>query len=246
MTTLYDVPRYYDLLYTANHAVDHYVELAAARGGEVLELACGSGRLTLPLAARGLAVTGLDQSAAMLAAGRDKAARANLAVTWIEGDMARFELGRRFETIILPHNSLLHLLRTEDLLACFACVRAHLAPGGCFAFDIFNPSVELLARPRDRRRAFGKFDDPIDGTVIAEATPDYDAAAQVNRATVYFSAPGRPDFHVVPLHLRSIFPQELPLLVDRAGLVLESRHGDFAGGELTSASPHQVCRCSGL
>ena len=61
--------------------------------------------------------------------------------------------------------------------------------------------------------------------------------------TWYFSSADEPDFLVAPLHLRSIFPQELPLLLAAGGLRLESRHGDFAGGPFTGASRHQVCVC---
>ncbi len=65
--------------------------------------------------------------------------------------MRDFDLGRRFALIFIARNSLLHLHSTEDILATFAMVRRHLAPGGMFAFDIFNPSVRLLARPPNQR-----------------------------------------------------------------------------------------------
>jgi hypothetical protein len=81
------------------------------------------------------------------------------------------------------------------------------------------------------------------GELLAEATADYDAATQVNRATWYISAPGRPDAWVAPLHLRSIYPQELPLLLAAGGLRLRDRAGDLAGGPFTSASARQVCVC---
>jgi hypothetical protein len=122
-------------------------------------------------------------------------------------------------------------------------VRRHLRPAGAFVFDVFNPSVRLLASPAGKRFEVMRVLHPERGQVTVEQTGEYDAAAQVNRATWYFSAPGAPDFLVAPLHLRSIFPRELPLLVAAAGFRLESRHGDFAGAPFASASRHQVCVC---
>jgi hypothetical protein len=81
------------------------------------------------------------------------------------------------------------------------------------------------------------------GELTVEAAHDYDAATQVNRATWYISTPGRPDRWVAPLHLRSIFPQELPLLLAAHGFRLLSRAGDLTGGAFTSGSRQQVCLC---
>ena len=237
MTSLYDVPRFYDALYTAAEATTYYGDLA--QRGTALELACGSGRITIPLAKRGIEMTGLDASQPML----DRARSSSPDVTWTLGDMRTFDLGRKFETVFIAHNSLLHLHDAADIVRCFERARAHLAPGGRFAFDVFNPSVALLSRAKGERRRFGGFHDEEHGEVFVEDTVDYDAATQVNRATLFFSTAERPDFLTVPLHLRTIFPQELPLLVERAGLVLESRTGGFDGRAFDSKSRHQVCIC---
>jgi hypothetical protein len=76
-----------------------------------------------------------------------------------------------------------------------------------------------------------------------ETTVDYDAATQVNRGAWIFSAPGRPDYLTVPLHLRSIFPQELPMLLAANGLELVARYGGFEHEPFTSESPRQLCIC---
>ncbi len=234
MPDLYDLPALYDRLYTGDHAREFYVA-AARRGTSVLELACGTGRLTLPLAEAGLDVTALDLSTAMLGVARRKPGAD--AIAWRLGNMATFALGRTFDTIVLAHNSLLHLHSTSAITACFECVRAHLAPGGRFVFDVFNPSLALLAQPAGTRTPFATLDD-----CIAEASVDYDAAAQVNRATIYVMKPGEPEL-AIPLHLRCIFPQELPMLVERGGLTLESRLGDFSGAAFVATSRHQICTC---
>lgn len=225
MAELYDDPVLYDRLYAGDRARAFYAAIAS-RGASVLELACGTGRLTIPLAEGGLDVTGLDRSPAMLAAARAKPGAER--VTWLEADMTRFTTGRTYDAIVLAHNSLLHVHEASAIVACFERVRDHLAPDGRFAFDIFNPSLRLLAQPPGTRTPF----DGTDGVAV-----DYDAATQVNRATIFVGE------LALPLHLRCIFPQELALLVDRGGLVLETRAGDYAGGAFTSSSRHQVCVC---
>ena len=81
------------------------------------------------------------------------------------------------------------------------------------------------------------------GELIVEFSNDYDAATQVNRATGYISAPALKRPWVVPLHLRSIFPQELPVLLELNGFRLLRRDGDLLGGPFTAASGRQVCVC---
>ena len=122
-------------------------------------------------------------------------------------------------------------------------VREHLAPGGAFVFDIFNPSIKLLARAPEERSTVARVTDEELGEIHLETTIDYDAATQVNRGAWHFSAPGRPDFLTVPLHLRSIFPQELPVLLAANGFELEARFGDFGRNAFTSESARQVCVC---
>jgi SAM-dependent methyltransferase len=196
---LYDHPEVYDaLLHPEAHGA-HYAALADRHPGPVLELACGSGQLTVPLAKPGRPVVGLDLSPPMLAAARQRATAAGAAIEFIEADMRSFSLGRQFALIFVARNSLLHLSGAEDFVATFAAVRRHLAPGGVFAFDVFNPDVRRLARPAGER-AF-----------------------------------------VMPL--RSIFPQELPLLLTLGGFRLLSRAGDLTGSAFTKSSSRQVCLC---
>jgi SAM-dependent methyltransferase len=100
----------------------------------VLELACGTGRLTIPSARDGHETVGLDTSPTMLEAARAKAESSGLGITFIRGDMRAFALHRHFGPIVVSCNSLAHLTTNEDLRACFRRVRDHLEPGGFFAF----------------------------------------------------------------------------------------------------------------
>lgn len=113
-------------------------------------------------------------------------------------------------------------------------------------FNVFNPSVRLLAEADGVRRARQSlsFTDPDHGSVSIDVAETYDAAAQVTRGTWYLSTDSEPDFAVVPLEIRSIFPQELPLLLALGGLELVERYGDWSGGPFTADAPLQLCICT--
>ena len=246
--SLYDEPALYDRVVAPPAAsLGFYLDEARRGGGDVLELACGTGRLTIPiaraLAPEGRRVTALDLAPAMLDAAQRKAADATVDIELVVGDMRRFKLDRRFDTIFVAFNSLLHLTTNDELRHCFACVREHLAPDGAFVFDIFNPSIKLLARAPEERSTVARVADEELGEIHLETTIDYDAATQVNRATWYISTPDQRDAWTVPLFLRSIFPQELPLLLSAAGLELINRFGELDRAPFGARSRVQVCLC---
>ena len=239
----YDHPDLYDVLLPVGAHLPFYADLARRQAGVVLELACGTGQITIPIALNGHPTVGLDRSRAMLDVATKRAAAANAAVEFVEGDMRDFALGREFDFIFVARNSLLHLLSTADLLAAFAAVRRHLAPHGVFAFDIFNPDPRLLARPGGPRVPVMEVKAPQFGSLSVETTSDYDSATQVNHATWYISTQDKRDAWVVPLVLRSIFPQELPLLLSAAGLELTSRFGELPDAPFGARSRIQLCLC---
>ena len=240
----YDEPGLYDALLPASAAqLTYYLNLARQCAGTVLELACGTGQLIVPVAAAGLAATGLDLSAKMLSEARRRAAMAGTQVRLLEADMRDFDLGCRFALIFVARNSLLHLSDPDEFSAFFSSVRRHLEPQGILAFDIFNPNLPLLSRPHAQRFPVMQKTLPLHGEVTVEATNDYDGHRQVNRTIWFVSTAQRRDAWVFPLHLRSIFPQELLTLLALNGIRLTRRDGDFSGSDFSSSSASQVCQC---
>ncbi|MGH9238826.1 MAG: class I SAM-dependent methyltransferase [Vicinamibacterales bacterium] len=242
----YDHPDLYDALLPVGAHLPFYAGLARQQAGAVLELACGTGQITIPIAVNGHPTVGLDRSRAMLDVATKRAVAANARVEFVEGDMRDFALDRKFDLIFVARNSLLHLLSTADLLAAFAAVRRHLAPNGVFAFDIFSPSARLLARPAGQRFPTMEVSAPQFGSLSVEGTCDYDSATQVNHGTWYISTQDKRDQWIVPLVLRSIFPQELPLLLSAAGLELVSRFGELSREPFGAGSRIQLCLCRRL
>lgn len=144
-------PELYDLVIPPSFRgdVEWYRRKARECGGTVLELGAGTGRITLGIAQDGVSVHALDADAGMLDRLRQKLAQQPAAVrervALTVGDMRTFALGERFDLIIAPFRAFLHNVTAEDRQACLGRVREHLRPGGCFAFDVFHPSLEFMA-----------------------------------------------------------------------------------------------------
>jgi len=144
--------RFYDAAYHDNpnvgHDADFYRRLAREGAGPVLELGCGTGRVLLQIAADGFPCTGLDASRHMLDALRAKSSFPNLRL--VHAPMQRFDLGGdRFGLVYSAFRAFQHLYTVEDQLACLACIRRHLAPGGRFAFDVFQPRLQRMGQSEE-------------------------------------------------------------------------------------------------
>ncbi|MDP9070354.1 MAG: methyltransferase domain-containing protein [Actinomycetota bacterium] len=116
--------------------LEFYAALASRTGGPVLELACGTGRLTVPLDA-----VGLDVDPAMLALARRRGAR-----RLVCADMRRFALARLFGLVAIPYNSIQLLVGAADLVACLRCAAGHLLAGGVLALEVTDFQLGAVRR----------------------------------------------------------------------------------------------------
>src|SRR5438477_2788809 len=130
--------------------VRFYGTLADERGGPILDLGCGTGRLMLPLLRAGHVVVGLDRAPAMLARAAARLRRLAPAVRrralLVRGDLRRLPVARRFQFAIAAFHTIQHLATDRELTGFFAGVAGALAPGGWFAFDTFAPNARFLSR----------------------------------------------------------------------------------------------------
>jgi SAM-dependent methyltransferase len=154
--TIYDHPRFYDLLFgfDRSHEADFYdatfVRCGARRGDAILELGCGPARVGRLLARRGWRVTGLDRSAAMLAYARDAAAAEGIALDVHCAEMTAFTAGRAFAAALNPLSSFRLLHRDTEVDAHLHCIAAALRPGGVYVLDLaFLESEEETAVTTD-------------------------------------------------------------------------------------------------
>jgi ubiquinone/menaquinone biosynthesis C-methylase UbiE len=236
---------HYDLQHTEFiDDIPYYVEQARKYGGPVLELACGTGRIAIPIAAEGIEVTGLDVSDTMLERARQKAGEQGIHAEWVRADCRDFHLDRRFKLALFPFNSIAHLHQLEDIEACFACVREHLLPGGRFLIDIFNPRLDILIRDSSGRYPSGEYADPDGhGQVVITENNVYDRASQVNKIRWYYRTGDDDKEKVAELNMRIYYPQELDALLSYNGFTVEDKFGDFSGSPFGSDSTTQVLVC---
>ncbi|MBN2196888.1 MAG: class I SAM-dependent methyltransferase [Polyangiaceae bacterium] len=228
----YADPGYYTAAYrTRRHDVRYYVERARESGGTVLECGVGNGRVALPIARAGIAVTGIDRSRPMLAdlerrrAREPRAVRERLRSGY--GDLRHFHLGERFALVIAPFNTILHLYTHADVTTFLACAAEHLAPNGELVFDWSVPVPADLARDPRRVYPARSVRHPLSAAPVPYAERfEYDPMRQLLLVHLDFSPVDGPPF-TVPLTHRQFFPAELLALVADRGFELTSVTADF-------------------
>jgi len=215
------------------------------RGSDILELGCGSGRTLIPLARDGWRVTGVDNSATMLDRCRERLARfRDVRVELVRADFRSLALGRRFPLVICPFNAFMHLYSRQDVERFLEVVRAHLQPGGLFAFDVMNPDLAWLSRDPNRRWARTRFRHPRTGKLTYYSTSlSYDAALQIAFMRIYYEPAGGGRTRTIRLTHRQFFPLELEALLHYNGFSVEAHEGGFDGAPLVPESEEQVLRC---
>lgn len=240
---LYSDAAFYDLEFAGrNHELPFYLDAARSAGGPVLEVACGTGRLTLPLAAAGLDICGLDLSPAMLEQARARAQSSGLRVEWLLQDCRKMEVGRKFALIFIATNALQHLLDLESVAAFLQSARRHLKDGGELLLDVFSPNPAKLARPRSHRYLHKEFDGPENQRIQVHAASEYQASSQILRFELTYQSQGRL-LRTKHVAMRCFFPEELVALLRWNGFEVSRRYGDYSRSPFTDDSPKQLLFC---
>jgi len=164
----YIAPELYDLAYGWwRDDIPFYAGLAKQAGGPVLEVACGTGRVHLPLLQAGADADGFDLHPGMLEVLRRKAAALGLPSRVSQADMRDFTMPRRYALIVIPFRAFLHNRTTEDELRTLRCCREHLEPGGRLVLDLFHPTFERLIEPDGEWRLERELAHPETGVPLA-------------------------------------------------------------------------------
>jgi len=207
-------------------AADLLAELAG--DGPALEFAVGTGRIALPLAERGVRVTGIDNSDAMLARLRAKPGAARIEV--LTGDMASTRVEGDFSLVYLVFNTIFNLTTQDGQVACFANAAAHLRSGGRFVVEARVPELQRL---------------PLGQTVLPwRADPEgmsfyvYDVVTQRMDGQHFYLTDGQ--MEASPIELRYAWPSELDLMARLAGMRLQDRWAGWRREPFTGLSPAHV------
>lgn len=242
---LYFDGKHYDQRYIPAEDIPFWINQVKRYGVPVLELACGTGRVSVPLAKEGFQVSGIDISDSMLAEAKKKSSQENINVEWIKADIRDFDLGKKFPLIIFPANTICLLLESDDLEACLSCVKRHLRPNGRFVIDVFNPRLDILLRDPEKRYPNSEYPDPDTQTTIKVMESNiYDSASQINRIKLLYQFPGKAEEIVEELNMRIYFPQELDSLLKYNGFRIEAKFGNHDEKPFDSGSTKQLVICS--
>jgi SAM-dependent methyltransferase len=210
--------------------VDAMVEVLAelAGGGRALELGIGTGRIALPLARRGVAVHGIDLSGAMIAQLRAKPGGEAIGVT--VGDFVTARADGTFTVAYLVFNTIMNLTTQAAQVACFRNVAAHLESGGCFVIEVMVPDL--------RRLPAGQKIVPLHVSPTRWAFDVYDIATQTMSSNYVEVTGGRAEHRSIPF--RYVWPAELDLMAQLAGLRLRERWDGWTRQPFTSESRQHV------
>lgn len=207
--------------------VEHLAELAGP--GPALELAVGTGRVAIPLAARGIPVTGIELSRPMIKRLRDKVGADTIPV--VEGDMATTRVAGEFTLVYLVFNTIANLLTQPAQVQCFTNAAAHLRPGGRFVVELWVPQLRQLP-PGAPAAVFSS--DP--GYIGLDT---YDVLTQRVVSHHFRYGRGREATHAMTPH-RYVWPAELDLMAQLAGFELEARYADWDRSAFTAESRTHV------
>jgi SAM-dependent methyltransferase len=196
--------------------------------GRALELAIGTGRIALPLAARGVEVHGIDLSRAMVA--RLRAKPGGDAITVAVGDIATTRVDGTFSLVYLVFNTIMNLTTQDAQVACFRSAAAHLEPGGCFVVEVGVPEL--------RRLPPGQSAVPFQVSSTRWAFDLYDTATQAMSSNYITLTDGRGEYRSIPF--RYVWPSELDLMARLAGMRLRDRWEDWTRTPFTGDSRKHV------
>lgn len=208
-------------------AVDRLAELAG--GGQVLEFAIGTGRVAIPLRERGVLVSGVEMSPAMVAQLRTKVDETTMPV--VIGDMATTAAPGAFTLVYLVFNGISNLLTQAEQVACFRNAARHLTPGGRFVIELWVPELRKLP--------------PGQHATVWHSEPgyigldSYDVLLQRLVSHHFRFGEGR-EAQLFRSSHRYIWPAELDLMAQLAGFELESRHANWTGSDFTAESRSHV------
>lgn len=221
-----------------------YIDLAKQVGGKTLEVACGTGLVTIPLALQGILITGMDIVPSFLAHAKYKSEDLGLSIHWFQGDARNFDLDETFNFIYMTGNAFQAFLNNADQRELLKNIRKHLAKSDVFAFETRNPNWEDLTTDLTKTEWMTYINDKGLSVRIME-TRKYDHVAQVLVYNLYrhWEEEGVDKERTTRIAIRYTFPQELNALLERSGFHILHQYGNWDKSPLTKDSPSIISVC---
>lgn len=241
---VYEDAEFYDLEFSSRTTeIPFFRSLAAQAHGPVLEVACGTGRITFPIAYDGVDITGLDISRPMLERARLRSAQEGLNIQWVEQDCRTMELNRQYGLIFSATNAMQHLLDVESACAFLQAARRALLPGGELVLDLFNPALPKLLRPSNERYLHKTLTDADGASIRVEAASHYLTDKQVLHFDLHYLKNGT-EILTKSVNMRVFFPQEILALCHLNGLKVQTIYGGYNRSDFDAHSPKQILICT--
>lgn len=208
----------------------------------ILELCCGTGRLTLPIAKDGYNISGVDYTPSMLDQAKLKASEEGLDVEFIEADIRTLDLPEKYDLIFIPFNSIHHLYKNRDLFKAFNAVKNHLKDGGSFLLDCFNPNIQFIVEGEKEQKEIANYITDDGRAVLIKQKMRYENKTQINRIEWRYFI--NDEFNSIQnLDMRMFFPQELDSYLERIGFDIIHKFGDFDEQIFNDNSEKQIFVC---
>lgn len=231
-----------------NEDLNFYYSEAEVSRQPILELACGTGRLTIALACAGMKVVGLDSSDAMLDKAKEKLksiGRVKGNIRFEKGLMQKFKMSEKFGLVIVPSKSFQHLITPEYQTSCLTCIYDHLKNQGKLIIDIFNPNLKRIANTDTRERFFAKeYKNSTGNKIMAWDMPQYDILNQTLQDLIELEELDEEGILVnkqyFNLKLRYIFRYEMQHLLEKCGFKIKALYGSYQKNKFTKDSRDMI------
>jgi SAM-dependent methyltransferase len=210
------------------HLIDTLAELA--HGGPALELGIGTGRIALPLAAKGVEVHGVDAAESMISRLRAKPGGERITIT--KGNFAEVPIDGKFALVYIVFNTFFALSTQEEQVQCFRNVAAHLAPGGCFVIEAFVPDLSRFTYGQSN------FARKVTTDEVTLDVSQHHAATQNVISQQVVIRDGK--IQMYPVQIRYCWPSEMDLMAQLAGLRLRERWSNWKREPFTSDSGFHI------
>ena len=222
-------------------------EWATKIGGPIIDLACGTGRLTIPLATKGFNLIGIDIHAGMLEQAKKKSEKLNLQIDWVEQDCTQLALKTKTKMIYMVGNSIQHFHTNESQNQLLSSVHNHLEEDGIFIFGTRFPNAEELLQPSIEEYWKTYTDPTCNKEVDVYTISSYDALSQIQHYTTirkYKNSDGSVENeNKTNISLRYTYPMEMYRLLAENGLTILHVYSDWNGKPISNDSSEMIYVC---
>lgn len=244
----YDDPVSYDIENNAYIGeLPLLVQWASKKSGPIIDLACGTGRITIPLASKGFHLIGVDLHAGMLGQAKKKAQQLDLQIEWLEQDCTQLNLNCKSPLIYMVGNSIQHFHTNESQNMLLSSIHKHLEADGVFIFGTRYPNAEELLQPSTEEYWKTHHDPTCSKEVDVYTISNYDALSQIQHYTTIRKFKNV-DGHVAEekrtnISLRYTYPQEMERLLSENGFNTLHMYKDWNGTPINNESYEMIYEC---